>query len=203
MRRVLVLGLIAAVPLAAQQPRPRSLGLGFRLAIGRQPLATPACDNSGFQATVQRKRLGTVLLWGGGAVAAGSLYAMESNGSTSAIPLVTIGLGSAIVGGYIKNSADDPDAMDKAVQSLKVGETKCADVLSCLGRPQMTTTRNGGDEIMTYSVRKIHSTGGVAMYFVPIVGPLFAGTGGVDMRSVTLTFKNGVLSDISKTAGAF
>lgn len=202
-RAILLAVLVTASSIGAQPPHPRHFGLGFRIPIGRAPAGAPTCDHAPFQRVEDRKRLGTVLLWGGAAAVAGGSYAVESNGSSGGIPIITGGLVTAFVGGYIKNSADDPDAVDQAVQSLKIGETRASDVVACMGRPRTTTTRNSTDETWTYTMTKAHSKGGPAIYFVPIVGSLFAGSGSTEMRSVTLTFRDGLLTDVSKTAAGF
>jgi outer membrane protein assembly factor BamE (lipoprotein component of BamABCDE complex) len=190
---------MAASPVSAQIAH-HSFSLGLRLSLGRSSVASSTCDNSGFEAIAGRKKLGKTIGIGGVVVAAGGLYAAQSaslNGN--ALEIGVLGLAAGLTGQYIYNSADNTEAMDKAVQSLKIGETKSADVRACLGNPTTTTTHNTNEEAWTYSASKTHTTGGAIGMFLPLIPHASSS----DMRSVTLMFKNGTLSDVSKTASNY
>lgn len=189
---------LAASPISAQSALHNGFSLGIRLPFGRTSVAATACDRSGFDAIAQRQQVGRVLLYGGAITAGvGAIASWHTSTSTAPITLMVGGVGAALVGWYVTSSANSTDAMDKAVGSLRVGETRVEDVRACLGNPTSQTVRNGTEEVWTYAVSKTHVTGGGAALLLPV------SHAGTEMRSVTLTFKKGVLSDVSRTASNY
>jgi hypothetical protein len=160
---------------------------------------THTAPDRGFRAIEGKKKLGNALLWGGGVVASVGAFALSNVQSSAAnAPLVLGRVMAMVIGRHAKSSADDPGAIDLAAKSLTIGQTRSPEVQNCLGKPSTMTTRNTAEEVWTYNVSRSTSTGGALGMLTPI--PQKASG---EMRSVSLKFKNGILSDITKTSAGF
>jgi hypothetical protein len=94
-------------------------------------------------------------------------------------------LATPIVAGtgyYIRTRAVNPDAWTQAAQSFSVGRTHASEVRECLGKPQ-SIMQDGSEETLVYAASH------PAMFF-----------GSGNASTVSFVFRNGVLSNIRKSA---
>ena len=83
----------------------------------------------------------------------------------------------ATFGYYMRNATINPESVDRAFQSFRVGETKSEDVLLCIGEPS-SSTMEGNESAWTYVAAK-------------------PGMFGKDSyRNATVAFRNGVVTAV-------
>ena len=80
-------------------------------------------------------------------------------------------------GYYMRNAALNPESVDRAFQTFKVGETKADDVLLCIGEPSSNTIE-GSESAWTYIAAK------PGMF------------GKSSYRNATVAFRNGVVTAV-------
>jgi hypothetical protein len=179
---------IAAAPLGAQRSTSLSsarFGVGFHFAIGHRSAMAALCDGSEMASVRSRRSLGKVLIIGGiaGGVVASTL---TSNDYGKSLDVLTVSLLAATAGLYLHYNSNPSDQFWQSTMSqIKVGQTRSDDLRQCLGAPSGTTS-SGVEETWTYQTA--HSG--------------FLGFGG-SARSVSITMKDAVVSNVRKTDFAY
>lgn len=137
-----------------------------------------ACDGSELRAVEEKKQRGHLLFWGGLATLLASNFLPKDE--SKAVLATAIGVGGGVAatfGYYMRNATIDPESVDRAFQSFRVGETKPDDVLLCIGEPS-SSTMEGNESAWTYVAAK------PGMF------------GKSSYRNAIVAFKNGVVSAV-------
>lgn len=155
------------------------------LAQSAAPSAT-VCDGSEIRHAVQMATVGHALV--GAAVVADVVAVLTiphtPDGAAKAgdhFRVIALTAPVALAGLFIADRASPGKGFwQRVITRLKVGETTSADVRVCLPHP-LVETRNGTEERWTYLMARP------------------AGIGNRSLRSLDLTFRRGVLADVSTT----
>lgn len=190
MRRFAIIGIaftVLGARVSAQQPGQRSLRLsfGFHVAVGRASRAAELCDGSEMASVRSKRHLGKVLLIGTVAATVVSPTFINGDISKEEDYLVVAAL-AAGTGGYLYYYSHPSDQFwQNTMSQIRVGQTRSDDVHHCLGDPPSTTS-SGAEETWTYQTSH---------------AGLF-GLGG-SSRSVSISMKDGVVSNVRKTDFAY
>lgn len=187
----LAIGIPVGIPVAHAQRLDQSSGVR-RLALVESPevaisrlglhltsrSAAAVCDGSEVRDVESKKQRGNLMFYGGLATLVLSNFLPKDE---SKVLLATaVGAGGAVVGylGYsMRNATINPESVDRAFQTFKVGETKPEDVLLCIGEPS-SSTMEGNESAWTYIAAK------PGMF------------GKSSYRNATVAFKNGVVTAV-------
>ena len=175
---------------SADRPMMMPMPVGVRRSAGDHPLYASqdrrgwnshrgsSCDPSKFKAAETRRTTGSLLALGGLLVAGIGTYKLARyNGEGSYVPpavLAGSGLLVVVIGQTMMKSTVSPQDFDKAVQTVRTGETKLIDITGCMGTPRSRTS-NGDVQTATYMSKDVRT-----------------------IRSVVFTAKAGVVSDVQK-----
>ena len=192
----LAIGNLASIPVAQAQRFDQSMGVRRLALVEPQEVAmnrlglhltsrsgSAVCDGSEVRDVESKQQLGTWMFYGG--MAAIALYPafVQTPQPALATTVVLGGTFTSVFGYRMRNSTIDPESLDRALQTFKVGQTKADDVLNCLGKPKVSTT-DGNESAWTYNAVK---------------PGLFSGA---SARMVTVTIKNGIVTGIRNTTAS-
>ena len=84
------------------------------------------------------------------------------------------------------------------VSSIKKGQTTEADLIQTFGEPQERATDAEGNQRLIWSYTHVHANGAS---YIPIYGAFAGGSEGTT-KTLTVTVKDGVVTDYQSTEGA-
>lgn len=154
-------------------------------AQGTAP-AAPLCDGSEIRHAERTRDIGNALLFSTAAVDLTALLTIPRNpdGARTApshFRLVAATLPIAITGFVVARHASPGESFwERVITRMKVGETRAADVQLCLHRPDASASNTRGER-WTYVTARPGALGGT-------------------FRTVRLTFRDSILTDVERTA---
>lgn len=164
---------VAARPVAVTQS-------GDTTAASRSDASrqAPACDGSEMRSFKIRQRVGEGIMLGSlvaGAVTGLSVHSNASSGRSAAMGFA-VGVPLFLIGGAVRELGYPSESFfERAIAGMKTGETRSADVRTCLSAP-VATSSNGKVEEWTYFTSRPGFTRSI--------------------KSVKFTFREGVLAEI-------
>jgi hypothetical protein len=181
---------VISTPAIAQNRLARShpsFTIGFHIPIGGVIRSIPLCDGSEMASVRSRRSLGKGLIIGGiGAIVVAPTFVSSVSSYSTAVSVMSVGAITSAVGVYLHSNSNPSDAFwQNTMDQIKIGDTRVADVRQCLGPPSGTSTA-GSQETWTYTMAR---------------AGLF-GLGG-SSKSASITFKDGVVSDLHKMAVSY